>query len=130
MQIFSVPRRAIGNIAALDGVFIAVRRAVLDKVRFDAKTFDAWHLYDLDFTFASYLAGFRLGVMADIQLIHQSAGDVKGNWKQYMRLFNRKYLNQLYPMPRRIFVAEHVIVESKEEVLEVMTPQWWDTGVG
>ncbi len=126
VDIFSVPRRAIGNIAGLDGVFIAVRRAVLDKVRFDEKTFDAWHLYDLDFTFAAHLAGFRLAVMADIQLIHQSAGNVKGTWKQYMRLFNRKYLNDLYPMPRRTFVAGHVIVDSKEEVLEVMTPSWWD----
>lgn len=126
VQIFAMPRRSIGNIAGLDGVFIAARRDVLAKIRFDEKTFDGWHGYDIDFSFAAHLVGFRLGVMADVQVLHQSIGNIEGPWQEYVLRFNRKYLEQLHPMPRRSFIVEEVHVANKADLLEVMTPAYWD----
>lgn len=40
----------VAGIAALDGVFVACRRAAAAAVAYDAATFDGFHLYDLNFT--------------------------------------------------------------------------------
>ena len=70
--IFNPGRRTFGGIHAMDGLFFAARRSVVEKVPFDAVTFDGFHHYDLDFTFAAHLAGFRLGIANDIHVLHES----------------------------------------------------------
>lgn len=125
VSIFNVPRRIIGQMHALDGLFIACRRSVVEKVRFDEQTFDGWHGYDVDFTFAAHLAGFKLAVACDIAIIHASRGPFD-RLTHYVQLFNRKYLQQLYPMAHRGFCVQQVRATSKAEVLEIMTPRFWD----
>lgn len=82
------------NIQALDGLFIVVRKSVLDSVCFD-ETFDGFHLYDLDFTFAAYLMGFRIAVDYRIQLLHHSSGRYDQAWKTNFDAFNEKYARLL-----------------------------------
>lgn len=125
VSVFATPRPLIDGIHALDGVFLSVRRSVLERIRFDESTFDGWHLYDMDFTFAAHLAGFRIGVSCEIQLSHNSMGQLDQAWMKYAQLFNRKYLDQLYPMVKRPFAICQVRVGTREEVLEVMTPRFW-----
>jgi GT2 family glycosyltransferase len=126
VSIFCNGRRLFGGMHALDGLFMAVRRDVLQKVRFDEQTFDGFHHYDMDFTFAAHLAGLRLGVSCEIQLIHDSPGTPDQVWMKYAQLFNRKYLQQLYPMARRNFATASVRVATREEALEAMNPRFWD----
>ena len=125
VSIFSAPRRIVGNMQALDGLFIACRRSVVEKVRFDEQRFDGWHGYDVDFTFAAHLAGFKLAVACDIALIHTSRGSSE-KLLHYTQLFNRKYLDRLYPMANRGFCVQQVRAMSKAEILEIMTPRIWD----
>lgn len=68
-----VPR----EVKLLDGVFLAVRAATLQRtgVRFDVGF--AFHFYDADFCRACELAGLRMGTWP-IALTHRSAG---GGWK-------------------------------------------------
>lgn len=90
------------GIQCLDGVFLACRRTLLDRVRFDAATFDDFHLYDLDFSYAAHLAGFRVGTAADLGLIHWSHGRLDAKWRIQADRFLAKYRGRLAdPGPRR-----------------------------
>ena len=85
----------VPGMQALDGCFLACRREVAEAVGFDAATFDGFHLYDLDFTFAAYLKGFRLAVCRDLALIHASRGDPGDAWRMYAERFVAKYRGRL-----------------------------------
>jgi GT2 family glycosyltransferase len=81
----------VPNIQALDGVFMAMRRNVAISIPFDEALFDHFHLYDLDFSFRAYRAGFALAVCRDIVLIHQSIGKFDAVWEKYRRRFEDKH---------------------------------------
>lgn len=81
----------IRGIQAVDGVFMAMRRQVAVSIPFDEARFDHFHLYDLDFSFRAYQAGFALGVCRDIALIHQSIGNFDATWAKYRRRFEDKH---------------------------------------
>ena len=90
----------VPDIQALDGFFIAVKRAVLTSMQFDEVNFDGFHVYDTDFTFAAYLAGFRLAVCKDLLIAHQSGGNYSGEYETYSARFAEKYRGRLASRPR------------------------------
>jgi GT2 family glycosyltransferase len=83
------------GIQALDGVFMAMQRKVAAAISFDAAVFDDFHLYDLDFSFRAYRAGFKLAVCRDLVLIHESDGRRDSIWEEHKRRFELKYREQL-----------------------------------
>jgi hypothetical protein len=85
----------VDKIQALDGIFIAVNRCVVEALRFDEKCFDGFHLYDLDFTYSAYLIGFRIAVDARIHLLHHSDGHYDTEWNKYALRFCQKHGNSL-----------------------------------
>ena len=92
----------VPGIQGLDGVFLATRAPVARAMRFDAATFDHFHLYDLDFSYRAFLSGFRLAVCRDLVLIHQSQGKYSDRWDHYRRRFEHKFSGRLAPpLPRR-----------------------------
>ena len=76
---------------ALDGLFFATRREVVEKVGFDATTFDGFHYYDLDFTLRAHRAGLRLAVTTDVIAIHASLGHFGEDWNRYRQCFIEKF---------------------------------------
>lgn len=128
VDVYGAPAPVVPGVCGLDGLFLAMRRAVAEAVPFDAATFDGFHLYDLDFTFAAHRAGFRLAVCNDIHLLHHSPGhfdDVR--WEEYARRFVQKWaahLPQTTTPPRR-FKWATVIVNDRKAILEVMNPPHW-----
>ena len=125
INIYGAPARVIGNIQAVDGLFFAVRREMLGRVAFDPAVFDGFHLYDVDFSFSAYCAGFRLGVACDIQLLHQSLGKYDERWLAYKERFERKWAGRLGKIVPRRFIWAGVLVGSRAEALEVMNPPYW-----
>jgi glycosyltransferase involved in cell wall biosynthesis len=123
---YGIPRRIIGNIQAVDGLFFAVRRHVLEKIRFDEETFRDWHFYDIDFTFSAHLAGFRLAICCDIPLMHASFGKFSTQWQENAALFLNKHGPRLSIGTRRQFHQAVVVAADKAEALALMTPWWWD----
>jgi hypothetical protein len=119
--------RAVANIEALDGVFIAARREVAEAVGFDEATFTGFHLYDIDFSLRAHLAGRRVAVVNDVPIIHQSPG----RFSDYTWVLDAEALKQKHaahfarrtPRPTR-FNWTRVQVETREQVLRVMTPRW------
>ena len=92
----------VDGIQALDGVFFAARADVARALRFDAATFDHFHLYDLDFSFRAFLGGYLLAVCRDLLLVHASVGSFDPAWDRYRLRFEAKFAQHLAPaLPRR-----------------------------
>jgi hypothetical protein len=85
----------VSDIQGLDGLFLATHTEIARKIGFDAETFDHFHLYDLDFTFAAFLAGYRLAVCRDLLIVHESHGSFNEIWLKYKRRFEDKYAGRL-----------------------------------
>jgi GT2 family glycosyltransferase len=81
----------VPGIQALDGFFMATKRRVVDEIRFDEQTFDGFHLYDTDFTFAAHLAGYKVAVCKDILIAHKSGGSFGEAYAGYAATFMKKY---------------------------------------
>jgi GT2 family glycosyltransferase len=119
IQFFGGHGPVIENIKVVDGLMFAVRRAVIEKIRFD-ESFDSFHLYDLDFCTQAHAAGFRLAVARDIAVIHDSQGSFDQRWRQYAAKFEKKWAARLQPHPNRPFHIQLLDVKTKDEILEVM----------
>ena len=128
INIFGAPRRVVPNIQACDGVILCARRSVFDVVQFDAATFDGFHLYDIDFTFAAHLAGLKLAVCNDLCVLHRSTGSYNQSWETFDQRFMEKRRSQL-PSPQHEpgrFKWGGIIVKDIAEALQVMNPPYWD----
>ena len=79
------------GIHAMDGVFIAMQRRVWEAIRFDAETFDGFHVYDIDFTYRAHLAGYKLAVPLDLLLMHFSTGGYNLAWQTFNERFLKKF---------------------------------------
>ncbi|RIX44747.1 MAG: hypothetical protein D3M94_14795 [Rhodocyclales bacterium GT-UBC] len=85
----------VEGIQAIDGCCMIVKRVVAEAIGFDAETFDGFHLYDLDFSYSAYRAGYRLGVCCDIPILHESSGNFAYQHLQYAERFVLKYIAEL-----------------------------------
>jgi GT2 family glycosyltransferase len=112
----------VPGIQALDGLFFAVNRQVVNALAFDEALFDGFHLYDLDFTYSAYLKGYRIAVDHRINLIHYSGGKFDHVWKNYVQSFNRKYANVL-PREERdaLRIIRGIHSDSKKFIESEMT---------
>ncbi|MGH8675332.1 MAG: glycosyltransferase [Burkholderiales bacterium] len=92
---YQIRGATVPHAQALDGAFLAMRREVAERVTFDERTFDGWHLYDLDFVFSAHLAGLRTAVCNDLCLIHNSIGAYAEKWDYYVQRFVAKHRDRL-----------------------------------
>jgi GT2 family glycosyltransferase len=95
LSVFNLGSSITPHIKAVDGLFIAATRKLVEAIPFDEETFTGFHVYDLDFSFRAYLAGFKLAVANDILLLHQSDGSYDEKWLYYHHLFRQKFANYL-----------------------------------
>jgi hypothetical protein len=92
---FGGDAREIDGIVALEGVFIVARRDAALAVGWDAETFDDWHGYDTDFSFRAHLAGWRVGVVLDLPMIHYSRGTRGPGYERSKARFAAKHAGAL-----------------------------------
>lgn len=118
--IFGTPLPVVPNIQAVDGLFMALNKNVVDKVRFDEEVFNGFHCYDIDFSFSAYKAGFRLGVATDIPVLHASQGSFDNTWAMYAQRLCDKHYNDLDARRNRPYQNACVTALSKEELIEIM----------
>jgi len=85
------PRPSAGEIQVLDGVLLAARRKVFMEVDFDEKTFEGFHLYDIDWSYRAFRAGYRLAAAGDLQVVHASRGRFGAEWLKYANRFCAKF---------------------------------------
>lgn len=83
------------GVQVMDGFFLATRRTLALQLPFDEKTFDGWHLYDIDFSFSAHLKGFRCAIANDLVMVHASRGKFDEKWNFYRDRFLEKHENHL-----------------------------------
>jgi len=125
IAVYGAPRPMIGGIVAMDGLFLAARRAVADRIAWDAAVFDGWHFYDIDWTYRAYQQGYRLGVIPELGFFHQSPGAGSPDYGTYAKRFADKHrtslkTRNLYPMQ----VATQ-LTNSLDEARSVLRPAFW-----
>lgn len=122
LTIYGTPAALITGIKAVDGLSFVVRREAACSIRFDDRTFDGFHLYDIDFSFRSHLAGLKVGVATDVAIIHSSVGDFNSEWAIYAARFDQKFahLFESEVGSRPFSVAVQPIADSAE-LLKIVT---------
>jgi len=82
------PHRAI----LIDGVFMALNRKVMNKMRFDEDNPAPFDFYDLNFSMDCHKAGLKVGV-GDVLITHESPGltEFTEDWKKGEKYFISKY---------------------------------------
>jgi len=75
------------RVEALDGIWMACYRALAERIRWDEANFDAFDLYDVDFSFRAHLAGYRVVVCPDISILHYGAAEYDQEWTRAARRF-------------------------------------------
>ncbi len=135
---YPLPQKDLEEVATLDEQLLIVRREVFEKVKFDEKTFDGWHLYGADYCLQ---VKKKLGLpsyVINLPVIHNtSRGNVKGFLKYAERLLQkypeyepipttcgtisrkwikyRKRIEKIEPAYRKIFPGVEEFIESKRE---------------
>jgi 2-polyprenyl-3-methyl-5-hydroxy-6-metoxy-1,4-benzoquinol methylase len=118
-------KTAEDGIKMLDGLFIAARRSVAQKILFDEKNFDGFHCYDADFTYSAFLAGFNLAVCNDIAVIHYSNSAFDAEFQRYNERFIEKHATTLdAPEEQESYPSFQVArCANKERVLHCFSPE-------
>ena len=127
--IFSNGRRHVGQVQALDGMFMAMRRKVAEEIGFDAENFQ-WHHYDLDASYRAFRAGCKLGICCDFDLVHHSGGDFGPAWERSAHTFVRKHRPHMPLGPKRRWNPMTVLATSFEDALQRLHPPHWESAVG
>jgi hypothetical protein len=81
----------VTGMQGLDGCFLGSRAEVGRSLRFDERTFDGFHFYDLDFAYRASRSGARVAVASEVLVAHASRGSVTGPWENYARRFLGKF---------------------------------------
>jgi GT2 family glycosyltransferase len=113
-------RRVMGGMQALDGLFLAFRREVIERVGWDGQTFRGFHCYDIDCTYRAFRMGYRLGVAVDLPMLHQSGGNFDATWMQNAELFMQKHGAYLETLPKHSHQTAIVQVKTREEAKALM----------
>ena len=125
--IYAAPARHIVGIQALDGVFLACHRRVVEQIRFDEQTFTGFHHYDLDFTYRAFAAGMKLAVCCDLDLIHFSFGDFGSDaWKASAAAFMQKHDGTIAQRPPAAWNRTSARVPTREQLLPILRPPHWE----
>jgi hypothetical protein len=85
---------ADAEVVAADGLFLAVRKNLFERIRFDEKTFQGFHFYDLDICM-QVRKTHRCIVTWDILMKHYSTGRNDPVWHEAARAFQEKYRGEL-----------------------------------
>lgn len=124
VSLYGVPAKIVGEMVAMDGLFLAFRREVAGRVGWDEQTFRGFHCYDVDTTFRAYRMGYRLGVACDIPIIHRSGGSFGQEWMDAARAFVAKHGAHLSQPNQVAYSIGSVRVRNRVEALEAMTPRY------
>ena len=113
---FGGETREIDGIVALEGIFIVARRNAATALGWDAETFDGWHGYDADFSFRAHLAGWRVGVVLDLAIVHDSGGSYDDSYLRAMGRFAAKHAGKLATVRSGINGVTHIPMADRDAV--------------
>jgi GT2 family glycosyltransferase len=120
VSFFGACRRAMADLQALDGLFLAFRRDVIQSVGWDADTFRGFHCYDIDCTYRAFRQGYKLAAAIDIPIFHQSGGNYDTTWQSDADRFMAKHGAQLDTLPPHSYQTAIVQVRTRQDAQSLM----------
>jgi len=106
-HVYSTSGPLVLDAKVLDGVLIAMRRGVASQVGWEASAWAGFHGYDIDFCLRARKAGLRLGVAADLGVLHHSSGAFDERWEAVARELMRRWPELTQPVSERTFAFAH-----------------------
>ena len=84
-------------VAAIDGVFIAMRRSAFSEyhLRWDDTTFPGFHFYDADMCMQLHNAGLKIEVLWNVWMEHKSCGTIDSHFIKARQLWYNKWQEAL-----------------------------------
>lgn len=85
------------QVVAIDGMWMCIRKKLFDnhEVCWDDKTFNGFHLYDLDMSMQVYESGYITKTADRIEVEHMSYGVTNNLYYDNLLLFHKKWNNHL-----------------------------------
>lgn len=120
VHMYGAPARLVGGMQAMDGLFLAFRRSAIEKIRWDERTFDDFHGYDIDCTYRAFRAGLRLAVALDLPIIHHSHGAYGETWKRYAAALSEKHGPAFAALSPRKYQHTVIQVPTEHDAREIM----------
>jgi GT2 family glycosyltransferase len=105
--------RNIIEVVAVDGFCFFARKPLFDHIAFDEKTYQGFHLYDMDICMQVIQAGFKVGVCRDVMAEHcwseskQFSKDGGDLFAYNMELFAQKW-HDLLPIHKGLELPDEV----------------------
>lgn len=100
------------EVMTLDGVLLFTTKRVWSEIKFDEENFDGFHLYDMDFSFASGLK-YKNYICQTISVIHYSYGSFDKTWFDYCKKFTDKWSAKLPYYPASIDEKDKKEIEAQ-----------------
>ncbi|MBD3422646.1 MAG: glycosyltransferase [Chitinivibrionales bacterium] len=117
--------KADAEVVAADGVFLAIRASLFDRVCFDEDAFGGFHFYDLDICM-QVRRHARCIVTWDVLVVHFSEGMRDEGWNAAAQAFREKYAAWLpvscaagRPDPNRAIPAKDYDIKGKVPQLDI-----------
>lgn len=95
------------EVVLLDGVWLCMRRQILEKIWFDDITFDGFHVYDIDICLQVKMAGYKNFVVYDIVIEHFSHGFRNKEWVLNMLKVFKKW-KSILPLSSACYSKEEI----------------------
>lgn len=95
------------QVLVVDGVFMAAKKLLFEKIQFDENTFSGYHAYDIDICLQAHTAGFKNFAINDILIEHFSIGYHNKGWVINAMALSDKWKDTL-PLSLQPFSAEHL----------------------
>lgn len=83
------------EVVVMDGVWLCIRKALFEKIRFDEGNFNGFHFYDIDICMQIYITGYKLMVIFDVLIEHNSPGQNNVQWMKNAKIFKEKWIKHL-----------------------------------
>jgi tetratricopeptide (TPR) repeat protein len=113
-HVYSTQGPLVAGVRVLDGVLLAMRGEVAERIGWDHVAFDGFHGYDVDFCLRAGAQGCRLAVACDLGVLHRSQGAFDARWEIYAKTLMRRHpaLNQ--PVSERTFAFARKCASREE----------------
>lgn len=84
-------------VAAVDGVFMAMRRDIFTgyPIQWDSSTFTDFHFYDADMCMQIHKAGLKIEILWDVLMEHKSCGTTRNSFIKARQIWYNKWQDNL-----------------------------------
>lgn len=86
----------LSRVVCVDGLFMAIRKNVFERNKFDEKLIKGFHCYDLDFSYV-IATKYCNYILYDLGIEHRSLGNFSSDWFETSFLMMKKHKNLSNP---------------------------------